>query len=207
MGITIDVESIVPHASWWEGPLGLLPLRTKLKQVTVQEICQAFNWQTPPWSEPAEYRGAINTSVNYSRYALVLSLAEGSFPVSECRLADLPLYALTDQERCAKFQHFLDHAEFSTFYLPLDFDTLKHLYNSEDEEYFTVGSAVRLAQEMLELAQIVLAYIEKYGADSVADKDAVTIKHTWSSLHDFCTTLYEACVESLELNLPVQILY
>jgi hypothetical protein len=207
MGITIDVESIVPHTSWWQGPPPILKIRTKIKQVAVQEICQAFNWQAPPWPEPAEYRGATNTSASYSRYALVLSIAEGSFPVKECRLADLPLYALTDQERFAKFQHFLDHAEFSTFYLPLDFDKPKHLYNSEDEEDFTVGSAVKLAQEMLELEQVVLAYIEKYGADSVADKDAVTVKHRWSSLHDFCTTLYEACVESLELNLPVQILY
>src|SRR6185369_10368607 len=72
MGITITVGSIItPMSRRRPGPK-----ETYINQQRcVAILCGAFGWEKVPWDEPSEQKG-IDTTANYSRYALLLHLAK-----------------------------------------------------------------------------------------------------------------------------------
>lgn len=204
MGIIITVETILPPESRLETNA---QFRKQVAYVQIQEICKAFGWDTLPWHEPADFPDTVDTSYNYSKYALVLRFAEGTFPDKEHKLKDDPFSSFSQEERYRKFRHFLDRDEYTNFYIAVDFDAPKHLENSQQEETFVVASSIRLAEEMVALQALLLPYIKYYGENTPAEPNVepYMAKHTWGDLYEFCDTLHTACKQSIELNLPVKL--
>ncbi|HEX2914136.1 MAG TPA: hypothetical protein VH186_25265 [Chloroflexia bacterium] len=211
MGITIDVESIITHSKNRYGP----GERREIQEEYVRVICHSFGWENVPWEEPSETRGDVSTSASYGRYALALGMAEGSFPRLEPpemqKFYNAPYAWLSGMQRKARYCHFLDHDEYNTFYLPVDFTPPRRLENSHlaSPGHFVVGSSIQLAREISEIEEIALYYCDLFGKESRAEPESnpLSSSYTWDGVLDVCVIFRQACQESIELNLPVQLLY
>jgi len=55
---------------------------------------------------------------------------------------------------------------------------------------------------MQDLQREISYFVEKYPNDKIRETS-----HTWIALNEFYFILYSACKQSIEMNLPVQLLY
>ncbi len=196
MGIVIVVRSIT----------GVKPFRVgqaKYEWEYVTQMCEYFGWQKVPWEEPSAYKAINTTSANYSRYALLMDFAfnlevHGTISVEPC---DRP------PNQLKRFRHLLDIGPDTNFYLPLEFDLPVHLVVHSDRAWpdFSVGSSIKLAEEMQDLKPVL--------AEAVVDKGAETVVvprhpyHKWGAVLDLCDFFLRAARESVEVNLPLWIAY
>jgi hypothetical protein len=219
MGITIDVESMItPFSRRRPGPKETYDIQRHY----VELVCDNFGWEKIPWNEPSEQRG-ISASANSSRYFLLLFLARVfQFSSEEALYSDDSVRNLAAQVQSKafmplmsenfyddpylRFVHFLDHDVYESIYIPIDFETPRHIttvvYGGNDS--ISVGSSLKLGNEMEILDKLISRIIGLKGEETIVQPDS-GILHKWADVHDLCLTFQQAARESKKLNLPIRI--
>jgi len=208
MGITFDIGSIVPPEN--------NPYPNELPEIDwsiVHHIEKAFNWETVPCQEPSEIKGEINSSANYSRYALLLKVASEATGLVDQRIISKSIH-INEIIKDTTFINLLDCDRHWSIYIPIDFPQPSHFKDEKlwtGAETFTVCSSIKLAEELKVLELLIKANIEIFGAETVADPETLktpsAAKHKWSGVYDLCSIFLEGAEESQKLNLPFHIRY
>ena len=197
-------------------------VRQLLKKMRLEAICSAFGWQNPLWSEPSEAQG-LTTSMGNGRYSILLSLAWAIEDLDGEAAQHIPeLIRIVEETRrspsehqyaelrdtCKIFPHLLDRNIYCSFYLPIDFPHPKHItldIPGEDDlsrRSISVASSVRLCQELQLLRPLLDRIVEVRGDNAYVPSYK---NYAWSSVHNACLTLMDACSDSSRLNLPIVI--
>lgn len=188
----------------------------------IKDKIKAQTGTIPEWSEEEsdEYdeskvgiRVGSYTLMHYlRRYAAHVEFnKQPPEPCRECDpTQDQLLLDIYDGKRTTSFLHLIDHSDCNGYYIPCDFETplwidpLEFGVEQEDElvEFLSVGSTIKLQQELLEINKYLGIDLNKTVKDIY--EYAEDIEGTDYEVEKWCLCiLYKMCLTSVELKLPI----
>lgn len=155
-----------------------------------------MGWQEFPWQEP-EGEGGLATSRSYSTYNWLLHVALAADTAN-------PPYKLEDGIICEcksqLFPQLLDRDLYRNIYVPFDLPGEIVHGDSSVGISFSVGSAVRLGQELDKITP----FIEETFINKVFDMEHYPADY-FERIDDLVKILKIGVADSLRLNLPLQV--
>ncbi|MGD9580701.1 MAG: hypothetical protein AB7V50_04970 [Vampirovibrionia bacterium] len=188
----------------------------------IKENIKQQTGQIPEWSEEEsdEYDestvgirvGSYHLLHYLRRFAAHIDLdAKPPEPCRECDpTQDEFLLDIYDGKSVTKFLHLIDHSDCNGYYLPCDFDEPLWIdpeefgksHDDELVEYLSVGSSIKLKEELLELNKHLNIDLDK-SLDDIYSY-AEEIEGTDYEVEKWCLCiLYKMCQASINLRLPV----
>ncbi len=179
MGITVQVRSIIVPESQRRvhGP----PNFSDSDYEFIREICLVFGWDKVPWDEPSDTIGTVDVSFSAKGFALLLDIAQDYLGVEGAK-------------------SLLGGNRFTSLYLPVNFFVPIQLENYAVGS-FSIASSLGLLEDCQKLEEVVHGMIAVYGSDYSFKSSAYSL----DDLHSILIYLIKACIESVDIRLPVLI--